>query len=154
MVNDVIIREPCIRRTVPPMAQVEEAVWDEGSHRGVFAVAAGDDPLGELLRNVLRIEEEDSPMIPNPEEPRRQGTKRSRCEDSEDEEPLIFPHHKKRCKNPMDLFEESDNEDEQAPMTAMRPVNGWPDEGPSDPRAEIWQEIWIKELEEEHRRVN
>ena len=154
MVNDVIIREPSIRRTGPPLTQVEGTVPDEESHRGVFEVAAGDYPLGELLRDVPRIEEEDSPMMPESEDPRRKGTKRSRCEESEDEEPLIFPHLKKRHKNPMDLLEESDDEDEQAPMMTTRPVNGWPDEGPSDPEAEVWQEIWIKELEEEHRRVN
>ena len=136
------------------MAQVGEAIRDEGSHRGVFEVAAGDYPLGELLRNVPRIEEEDSLMMPEPEDPRRQGTKRSRCEDSEDEGPLIFPHLKKRYRNPIDLLEESDDEDERAQLINARPVNGWPDEGPSDPRAEIRQEIWIKELEEEHRRVN
>ena len=76
------------------------------------------------------------------------GLRRSRVEEEEDDSEggLELPHLKKR----RTVEVPSESEDEWTPTYPQRlPGGRWPDEGPSDHRAEVWEEIWDDQLEEE-----
>ena len=71
---------------------------------------------------------------------------RSEDEDNDDEGGLELPSLKKR--RIVEL--PSDSEEEWSPIQPPRlPGGRWLDEGPSDHRVEIWEEIWDDRLEEE-----
>ena len=80
------------------------------------------------------------------DELRGQGTKRSREEDNEAQ--LELPEVKRRKGRLPDAFNTSDDEEEVVQSHQKRPINGWLDEGPSDPQAPVWQELWDPALAE------
>ena len=76
------------------------------------------------------------------------GLRRSRVEEEEDDSEggLELPYLKKW----RTVEVPSESEDEWTPTYPPRlPGGRWPDEGPSDHRAEVWEEIWDDQLEEE-----
>ena len=86
-----------------------------------------------------------SGVPPSPEHQRRRRS-RNEGEEDEDDGGLELPHLKKR--RIVEL--PSDSEEEWSPIQPSRLDGGrWPDEGPSDPRVEIWEEVWDDRLEEE-----
>ena len=79
-----------------------------------------------------------------PEDLQRRGVLRERSEDPSEENGLEFPLMKKRR-----TLELPDDSEEAGKPTYPRRLPGgrWPDEGPSDPQMEIWQEWWDDELQ-------
>ena len=89
---------------------------------------------------------EDEPLTPEPEDLRRQGVTRGRDDEEEEKSGLDFPELKKR--RVTELL--SETEESWSPKYPPQlPGRRWADEGPSDCRAEVWEEWWNVKLEKE-----
>ena len=84
-----------------------------------------------------------SPMMIDGES--KQGMKRRREADSDDENPLVFRHMKKTRIGTI-LETSEDLEDPTGGLYEDVQRGNRNGEGPSDPYAEIWEEIWDEEL--------
>ena len=85
----------------------------------------------------------EEPQNPEPEDLRRRGIMRERSEEQSEENGLDFPHMKRR--KTRELPDES--EEEWKPTCPQRlPGGRWPDEGPLNHQADIWEEWWDDEL--------
>ena len=74
---------------------------------------------------------------------------RERREEQSEENGLDFPQVKRR----RTLELPDDSEEEWKPFYLQRlPRGRWPDEGPSDHQADIWEEQWDDELQRKHER--
>ena len=107
---------------------------------------AVDAPLQkEEVHPEDELSEEVLPSSEHEDRPRR-GIRRARSSDSEDERGIDLPQLKKR--RAVEL--PSASEDDWSPRCPPRQPNGrWADEGPSDPRVEVWEEWWDDQLQKQ-----
>ena len=84
---------------------------------------------------------EGSPMAVDDDGELGRGLKRQREEDSDDEDPLIFKHMKRTRAGT--ILEDSKDREDPEPRDCEDAQHGiCGGEGPSDPYAEIWENIW------------
>ena len=88
---------------------------------------------------------EGSPMKIDEEQQLERRRKRSRMDEEDDEEPLDFGHMKRPRAG--DIIETSEDEESLEGGTHEDVQHEvWRGEGPSDPRVEIWEELWDTNL--------
>ena len=98
--------------------------------------------INDSLEEDLKIAE-GSPMAADGEP--EQGMKRRREEDSDDEDPLIFKRIKRAdTRDDLETSEDEEGLEEGVNQDAWCEMRV--EEGPSDPYAEVWEEIWDEEL--------
>ena len=54
----------------------------------------------------------------------------------------------------LEFIQAPEGEEEQALVSNPKPINGWPDRGPFNPRSEVGQDVWIKKLEDMHHKIH
>ena len=119
----ITLERPTIEEVEPPLEMI---AIDDSSHEGLKTIG------GSLM------------AMDDDGEPKR-GLKRQREEDSDDEDPLILKHTKK-IKTGTILETLRNLEDPERRVYEDVQYGIWGGERPSDPYAEIWEEIWDEEL--------
>ena len=115
---------------------------DDLDHDEDFPVKE-DEVIPEDEPNDDEVTPEELPN-PEPEISQKRGMRRARSEDGDDKGGLDLPQLKKR--RAVEL--PSDSEDDWSPRCPPRQPDGrWADEGPSDPRVEVWEEWWDDQLQ-------